>query len=128
MPYDKEKRSKYNKRYREIHKEKFREYQRQYMRDRVKKHHELGLCNKCNKPSLKNRLFCALHLSKEAVATRGRQRNNTAYRDGRKERQIKRTDKLKRENKCVTCAMPLNDESRMGIYCLTCYSKKKGFI
>jgi hypothetical protein len=30
------------------------------------------------------------------------------------------------QNKCARCGMPLNEESRMGKECLTCYSKYNG--
>jgi len=116
-------------------KEYSREWHREYIEKhgesasttRGNKHKENGLCYRCCRPRIEGSILCLFHASYNTQA-------NRKYRKQSEKRQIhneygkERYHKLKLENKCVTCGMSLNEESRMGIWCLTCYSKKKGFI
>ena len=102
-------------------KEKKREYNRQYNRLRRKSHPEKGLCYSCNQPHMKDSVFCIYHRDYNRRCTR-RTRTNPEVREKHNRQERVRKMKLKIENRCVCCGMPLNDEIRMGLRCLNCYN------
>jgi len=121
MPYkDKEKAREYNRQYKASHKEQASQLGRKRYSEYKNKH----LCPKCGQPVLEGRALCLLHLDyyKRIARKRNQKAEICEYN-----RLYQREKRLKRqsENKCVDCGMPLNVESRMGVRCLTCYTKNR---
>jgi len=86
-----------------------------------KSHKEIGLCVHCNQPRAENNSeYCLLHLDKQRRSNRRYRENPLHAMHIRKYHQA-RYNKLKSENKCIGCGMPLNTESRMGLVCVNCY-------
>ena len=123
MPYkDKEKRLEYNKqyskRYRILYKDKLKIQAKEIYEERKQTH----LCVQCGKPTSIGSIYCLLHRNRRILRNRkywDRPEVIASYHEKKK----RRYNRLKSENKCVYCTMPLNEESRMGILCLSCYMK-----
>jgi len=111
-------RQKHGKKYRENHKEELQKYKE----ERIKK----GLCLECGLPALPNRLFCGLHLSLRRIKIKNYLKNPT-NKERNKNNVLNRYYRIKQENKCWGCGMPLNEESRRGIYCVTCADKQSTY-
>ena len=121
---DKEKAREHQKIYDQLHRKDITDYKREWRF----RHAVSGLCKECNNPVLEGSVLCPLHWSKERIRGRYRYNDNMQYRQMQSKNSQKRKSKLKEENKCISCGMPLDEESRVGYACLTCYSKSKGFI
>ncbi len=93
----------------------------------VKQRKEKGTCVYCDQPVANGSVYCMLHQSKRLIWDRNYRKKPESKMVDKKYRD-ERYYKLKAENKCVYCGMPLNEESRMAIYCVTCYSKKHGYF
>jgi len=125
---DKEKRRATLRKYYLSHVEQRKEYARHYRTEHSEyakqwenSHRENGLCIHCNQPQIKDSIYCFFHLYK--VRLRSRKSYRKPENLERKRIYGKtRKDRLKSENKCVSCSMPLDEESRMGILCLNCYN------
>jgi hypothetical protein len=89
--------------------------------DRKKRHKEIGLCVMCNQPRFEHSAsYCLLHYDKHQRYERNYYRTNSGWREHVKAYRKARYWKLKSENKCVNCGMPLNEETRCGARCLNC--------
>ena len=108
-------------------KEKAREYDRNWRKKKRLEYKNKGLCIKCGQPSVENHVHCLLHLSRFHIEWR-KNKKNLKIIMRRKEHRKEQYYQRKSENKCVDCGMPLSIESRMGIRCLNCYSKLRGYI
>ena len=88
-----------------------------------RKHKEQGLCIFCSQPAVyKN--FCLKHY----YTLRGAGRKcNQKNREERNKQMKDRRERLKVENKCPDCTMPLNEDNRIGNYCVNCYERKHRF-
>jgi hypothetical protein len=113
---DKEKERAYNKQYAITHKEQKNQNQRKWR----EKHKKDGLCRDCNKPHIKDNIRCLFHLTQNKLGDR-KYYCRIESCEKRKLYLHNRYHKLKSENKCVCCGMPLDEESRMGASCVNCY-------
>ena len=81
-----------------------------------------GLCSKCNQPHSENSTYCLFHLiycGMQKRNSRKKLKNRISVSQRNKNRRIK----LKAENRCTACGMPLDDESRMGLQCVNCQNR-----
>ena len=101
-------------------------YHAKVCRDRSNKHKQMGLCVRCNEPAIKGLIYCPFHLSKNTQELKVYY-SKPINRLNNLLQQKKRKDILKSENKCVGCGMPLSEESRVGIYCVTCADRQKSY-
>jgi len=83
-----------------------------------------GLCSDCNQLSVNGSSRCLFHLDFQRRWQR-QARKNPDVRNSKNMYDRGRQHKLKLENKCVKCGMPLDNESRMGVRCVNCYIKKQ---
>jgi len=112
-------RQKHGNKYREIHKEEILENRRRWQ-EQCKKE---GLCLECGLPALPTRMFCGLHLSQKRIAAKNYLKN-PINKERNKSNVLKRYYRIKQENRCWGCGMPLNPESSSGVYCVTCADKQ----
>jgi len=128
MPYkDKERNLECMREWHATHKEHERQYNVNY-RERKNECQqsrriilkENGLCIVCRQPRSENSsLYCLLHLSR-AIRVHRKMNNNPEYRERQKVYSKNKYYQFKSENKCASCGMPLNEESRRGVYCINC--------
>jgi len=105
---------------------KDKEKRKEYDRQRRISYRERGLCKDCNLPRFGGSKYCLFHLEKQRRYAK-KNRNKLDVIINHKKWVKENYYNRKSENRCVDCGMPLNTESRMGIRCVNCYSKGKGF-
>jgi hypothetical protein len=109
---------KYNEKYNNAHRVEIRSKARKLYAERKQQ----NVCTKCGKPIVFGMSKCLYHLDINRRSSR-RTSSSTDFKEVKNIKNKLRKDKLKSENKCVGCGMPLNIESRMGIRCLSCYTR-----
>ena len=102
------------------------EKQREYHNQWRESHREKGLCIECNRSCAKNSTQCLFHLDYKRRLDKRLYNSRPEIRDRRKILVKNRQLRLKSQNRCVGCGMPLSDESRAGIYCINCYNGRIG--
>jgi len=99
----------------------------EYSKQWKQQHKALGLCRDCTRPAaISSKKYCLYHLD-----VRHRSDKRLRLIPARREYLLTycrvRYYRLKDENKCPSCGMPLNEESHIGIYCLNCQDKKASY-
>jgi hypothetical protein len=111
-----------SKNYRATHKVEYATYYKTWRDNRKKQ----GLCTHCNLPSVEGLTLCLRHLD----ATRRYLKKYFAIptiRESHHNYNKQRRLLLKKNNQCMSCGMPLNEESRRGVYCVNCYDRIKSY-
>jgi hypothetical protein len=86
-------------------------------------HKEKGMCLNCSQPALLNFDYCWRHLYTHHKSDKEWHRRNAEHQ---KIVQLERRKRYKLENRCVSCGMPLNEESRLGFQCINCAQRITG--